>query len=190
MIEDLRRTGLCRLGVVPWIEDFTRYLDGCEKFPGHVKARPRAGIECNSMQDVMAAPHFLQYARSFTPLASEYFGEKAHLWSLNAFYTDKRTPFVPGIHGLHRDMEAEKILCLFMFGTPAGPDGAQVIVPKGYADQWEAICGPAGTAWLADTTRPHFGLHTEAARMLVWARWAAPGVPLARFAEQLPEISP
>ena len=186
MIEELRKSGLVRLGCVSWVGEFVDYLAGCEKYPGHVRARPRAGISCNSMQDVMAAPHFLQYAKSFTPLASEYFGETATLWSLNAFYTDEKTPFIPSINGLHRDQEADKILCLFVLGTDTPIWGSQLFAKD---PSWSRLVfGARGTAWLVDTTYPHCGFLGREPRTLAWARWAAPGVPLARFAEQLPEI--
>ncbi len=184
-LEQLRSTGICRLGVVPWVGEFVDYLAACERYPGHVKARPRAGIWNNQMSDVMAAPHFLDYAKSFTPLASEYFGKPAHLWSLNAFYTDHRTPYIGSINGLHVDREADKILTLFVLGTDTGMDGAQVIAND--FDQWGVIWGPAGTAWLADTRRPHCGLLPLKPRMLAWARWADV-VPLAKHTEQLPDV--
>ncbi len=185
MIDELRKTGLVRLGQVSWVEEFTGYLASCERFPGHVKARPRAGISCNSMADVMAAPRFLDYAKSFTPLATEYFGEPAHLWSLNAFYTDDKTPYIPGVNGLHRDREAGKILVLFMFGTYTGADAAQFIATSPL--RYDAIWGPAGTVWLADTTRHHFGLLPREPRTLVWARFAN-CIPPAKAAENLPDI--
>lgn len=189
MIEDLRRTGLARLGVLSWVKEFTDHLDGCEKWPGHVKARPRAGITCNAMSDVMAAPRFLDYAKSFTPLASEYFGEQATLWSLNAFYTDKDTPYIPSLHGLHRDREAPKILCLFMLGTNTASDGAQLLFPdQSDLHGWHAIWGIRGTAWIADTTMLHCGLLSQHPRMIAWARWSAPGYPPAFHVERLPVV--
>jgi hypothetical protein len=170
MIAELRRTGLCRLGQVSWVKDFTDYLATCEKFAGHVKDRPRPGIWHNSMADVMAAPKFAPYARTFTPLASEYFGEPAHLWSFNAFYTDENTPYIPSVNGLHRDREAPKILVLFMLGTRTEAEAAQLIANG--PEKWDAIYGPAGTAWLADTTYRHCGLLPKEPRMIAWARWA------------------
>lgn len=188
MIEELRRTGLVRLGVVPWIEEFVAHLAKCERYPGHVKARPRDGVECHAMTDVMAAPYFLDYAKSFTPLASEYFAEPATLWSLNAFWTDERTPFLRGLNGVHRDREADKIVCLFILGTDANIEAAQLLAHDDSPSLWHAIYGPRGTAWLADTTHRHCGQLPTEPRMLCWARWAAPGIPLAKHTEQLPEI--
>lgn len=184
-LEELCQTGLCRLGIMPWIGEFTDYLAKCEKFPGHVKARPRAGIWNNQMSDVMAAPHFLDFAKGFTPLATEYFGEPAHLWSLNAFYTDQSTPYIGSINGLHMDREADKILTLFMLGTDTSIQGAQMMTID--ARQAELVYGPAGSAWLADTRAFHCGFLPTAPRMLVWARWANV-VPLAKYSEQLPDV--
>ena len=185
MIDELNDTGFCALARVPWVGEFTGYLDTKPRWAGHVKARPRHGIFCNSMADVIAAPHFLEYAKNFTPVASKYFGEQAHLWSLNAFYTDADTPFIPGVNGLHCDREAEKILVLFMLGRDTGPDGAQLLMTRPHS--WAAMWGQAGTAWLADTTMPHCGLLPKKPRMIAWARWANV-VPQAKFDEQLPEV--
>ena len=87
--------GFLRLGVLPWIGSVVDHLNDCPKFPGHIKAHPRLGMSCNSMEDVMAAPHFLDYSKSLTPIVSKYFQEPAILWSLNAFYTDRNTPYFP-----------------------------------------------------------------------------------------------
>ncbi len=192
MIDELRRTGIARWGVVPWINEFVDYLANCPRYPGHVRARPREGIFCNAMSDVIAAPYFLPFAKKFTSVASDYFGEPAHLWSLNAFYTDERTPYVGSINGLHRDREADKILTLFMFGTDVDKDGAQILAPNWFGpgpipQQWDAVWGRAGTAWLADTRNLHCGLLPQKPRCLVWARWANV-VPLAKHSEQLPDI--
>ncbi len=185
MIEHLKSSGICRLGILPWVKEFTYHLANCERYPGHVKARPRAGIECNSMADVMAAPHFLAYAQSLTPLASKFFGKPAHLWSLNAFYTDKHTPYIGSLNGLHVDREADHMLTLFMLGTDTGPDGAQIVAHEG--TQWNAMWGPAGSAWLTDVSRLHCGLLPLKPRLLAWARWADM-VPLAKYTEQLPDL--
>ncbi len=185
MIEELRRIGLCRLGIVDWIGEFIEFMSWKPKLPGHVENRPRPGIWHNRMADVMAAPHFLEFAKSFTPLASEYFGESAHLWSLNAMHTDQTAPY--GVNGLHRDREAEKILALFMFGTDVAKTGAQILLPEDDEAKSEWVWGPKGTAWLADPRHLHMGLLPQAPRMLIWARWANV-VPAAKVDENLPDI--
>jgi hypothetical protein len=187
MLANLRRTGLTRLGVMPWVDEFMAHLQGCERFPGHVRARPRAGIWNNAMVDVMAAPHFLDFAKSLTPLATDYFGEAAHLWSLNAFYTDAKTPYIGSVNGMHRDREADKILTLFMLGSDTEITGAQILVGKSEQDA-ALIYGKAGTCWLADTRHWHCGLLPLQPRCLAWARWANV-VPMAAAAEQLPEVA-
>ena len=184
-LDGLRETGLSRLGVVPWADEFVDVLTLQPRRPGHVGSRPRPGVFHNSMADVMAAPHFLDYAKSLTPLASEYFGEPAHLWSLNAFCTDRDTPYIAGINGLHRDREADKILVLFVLGADTDVQGAQLFVTK--AGRAELVHGPKGTAWLADTTQLHCGLIPNGPRMIAWARWANV-VPQAKSEEGLPGI--
>jgi len=136
---------------------------------GHVANRPRPGIFHSRMEDVMAAPHFAGYATALTPTVSGYFGEPARLWSLNAFYTTRDTPYIPGLHGLHKDLEASKIVALFVLGYGTPLDSAQLHMrPDGLL---EPIYGPAGTAWIADQTHYHMGLIPSRPRMVAWARW-------------------
>lgn len=185
--EQLRLDGFLRLEPVLWIGEFVAHLRKCDRRMGHVAARPRPGIMCNSMEDVMAAPHFLDYAKGFTPLATEYFEKPARLWSLNAFYTDNNTPYIGSVNGLHRDTEAPQVLVLFVLGYDTAIDGAQILVNGSH--QAELLYGPAGTAWLADTRHLHCGLLPRGPRMIAWARWADE-TPLAASVEQLPEIQP
>lgn len=192
-VEELRSTGLCRIGLAPWISDFVSYIDKCERYPGHVKARrPKPGIECHASEDVIAAPGLLAYAKGLTPIASEYFGCPAHLWSLNAFYTRPDTGFWRGLHGLHSDKATsdgaagEKLLALFVLGFDTAITGAQLHVrPDGLI---EPIYGPAGTAWLADQSHLHAGLIPEKPRLLLWARWAEK-IPQAFYDEKLPVLA-
>jgi hypothetical protein len=190
MLENLRRDGFVRLGIMPWIDDFVAHVAKCERYAGHVKARkPKPGIECHAPEDVIAAPGLLDAAKILTPLASEYFGEPAVLWSLNAFYTMPDAAFARGLHGLHSDHNTgtagDKLLALFVLGFDADITGAQLHVrPDGLI---EPIYGPAGTAWLADQSHLHAGLIPEKPRMLLWARWAEK-IPQAWHDEKLPVI--
>ena len=171
MSASLEKDGYLLLPAVTWIEDTVDYLKMCPKNPGHVKDRPRPGICHNAMEDVMTAPYFKEYAMALTPMASAFFGEPAVLWSLNAFYTSPDTPYVPSVNGVHRDSEAPKILTLFILGYDTDVDGAQILLsPDG--SSFRAFYGPAGTAWLADTSRIHAGLLPKKERLLLWARWA------------------
>jgi hypothetical protein len=185
--DELRATGICRLGIVPWVGEFNEFMSWKPRMPGHVSSRPRPGIFHSQMKDVMAAPHFLGYAKSFTPLASEYFGSPAHLWSLNAMHTDEKTPYVPGVNGLHRDREADKILALFMFATDVEVTGAQLFMASDDPDNMRMIYGPKGTAWICDPRNFHCGLLPRGPRTLVWARFADV-VPAAKAAENLPDV--
>jgi len=191
-VEQLRTTGLARLGIVPWIDDFLGFM--CERplFPGHVKARlPKPGVFCYAPEDVIAAPGLLTHAKSLTSLASEYFGEPAHLWSLNAFVTRPDAGYWRGLHGLHSDVTTSnnavgnKALAFFVLGHDTDITGAQLHVrPDGLI---EPIFGPAGTCWLADQSHLHCGLIPEKPRLLLWARWAEK-IPQAFFDEKLPVI--
>lgn len=206
ILASLRFSGVARLGVVPWpIDDFVDYLVLRPRYAGHVKARPREGIWCNSMRDVMEAPFFLEYAKSFHELAWDYFergsGPQPHLWSLNCFYTDAKTPYIGPINGLHIDREAEKILTLFVLGEDTTDEGAQLVKTFGAFSRRDEVCGadakhggqaelfygPRGTAWLADGTLPHCGLLSRKPRMLAWARFAN-CIPQTKYEEGLPDV--
>lgn len=189
-VTEIRTNGYSRLGVVPWIGDFVAHLSNCEKFPGHVKARrPKPGIECHAPEDVIAAPGLLPFAKSLTPIASEYFGCPAYLWSLNAFYTHPDAAFARGLHGLHSDQNTgtagDKLLALFVLGYDTDITGAQLHVR--HDGLIEPIYGPAGTAWLADQSHLHCGLIPEKPRLLLWARYAEK-IPQAFYDEKLPVI--
>lgn len=187
---EIRINGFARLGVVPWIDEFVASIMDRPRYPGHVKARkPKHGIECHSPEDVIAAPGLLPFAKSLTPIASEFFGCPAHLWSLNAFYTMPDAAYWRGLHGLHSDHNTgtagDKLLALFVLGFDTDITGAQLHVrPDGLI---EPIYGAAGTAWLADQSHLHCGLIPETPRLLLWARWAEK-TPQAFFDEQLPAI--
>lgn len=183
-VAELRAEGIAHLGCMPWATEFIAALDAKTKLPGHAANYPRPGIFHHSMVDVMEAPHFLQYAKSLTPTASAYFNEIAVLWSLNVFHTEPGTPFLADVHGLHRDAEAPKILVLFMLCRDTDADGAQLLQHPNEPHRWHAIYGPAGTAWLADTSFPHLGLIPNKPRSIAWARFAnirpsaADGLPI------------
>lgn len=179
------KDGILRLGILPWIDEFVAFMDTCPRYPGHIKARPRVGLECNSMDDVIRAPHFLDYAKSLTPTVSRYFGQPAILWSLNAFYTDRNTPYFPGLHGLHKDRGGEKIVALFVLGYDTPIDSAQLHMRPD--ELLEPLYGPKGTAWLADNTQYHCGLIPSRPRMLMWARWAEK-IPQEFYDERLPAL--
>ena len=171
----LKRQGLAPLPPAAFVHEFVDYLKDKESRPGHVDDRPRAGIRHYRMEDVMAAPGFLELAKGLNRAASTYFEEPAILWSLNVYTTDPDTPHVRGITGLHQDGEAPKILTLFMLCEDTPADAAQLFVPKDAdrSDRWYAMYGAAGTCWLADTSMPHLGLiPRDRRRTIAWARWA------------------
>jgi hypothetical protein len=185
VLASLRTYGVCRLPEFERVDEFSSYLEARPKYPGHVKARPRPGVSCNSMSDVLSAPYFLDYAKSLQPLVEAYFEVPAFLWSLNAYYMDGDTPYMPGVNGLHVDKEADKILTLFTFGTDVDITGAQVFVDSNSTAQ--LIYGRRGTTWLADNRKMHCGMISKQKRMIAWARWADK-IPRAFYDEQLPVI--
>jgi hypothetical protein len=179
VLEALRRDGIVTVGQMPQWSAVKGFLDKRRRWPGHTRAMPAPWAECYSMEDCLRAPGFLDFARQFSALAAEYFGEPSILWSLNAFWTQPATFTTPSwkyINEFHRDAEAPKILTLFFFLTDVDEDGAHVFQKGTHngAGQGEevTIAGPAGTAFIADTRGLHFGRKPAKPRLIAWARWA------------------
>src|SRR5882672_5176918 len=70
-----------------------------------------------TMDTVVGAPYWLEYAISILPLAKQFFGEPTLLYSLLCFWTQPgRIPYIE-THDWHHDQDDRKQLGLFMFGT-------------------------------------------------------------------------
>jgi hypothetical protein len=194
-LEKFDRDGIQIFDPVPWIDGYVDFLKSKPRYPGHVKAMPAAGAECNSMADVLEAPYFLAFAKSFTQAASSYFRDKAVLWSLNTYYTGPSSANVSYTMDLHRDSEADRLFVLFLFGTDVGEDGAHVYLKGTHrldknpaAAEAIRVYGPKGTAFVVDTRGVHCGLKPQNPRMISWARWVPGKLPDAFYSERLPLI--
>lgn len=161
---------------------------------------------CHAMRDVILAPHLFEAALELRELAQDYFdGERPLLYSMNVIWTQP-APGVPqyqDTHSWHRDGDDRKQLVMFMFGTDVGIDGAHLYQKGSHRiadsdlgrdfrdpapESIEAIYGPAGSVFLADTGGLHIGLRPRKHRMLAWARWGVSDPPESYRWDQLAPI--
>lgn len=158
------------------------------RFAGHVKreGRPCAGmpISCFDMHDLIAAPHFWEWALEFSDIAALYLGLPPLLYSMNLFESlPSSLPAHPGIEVFHRDYDDVKFLALFLYLTDVYPGDGSHLYQVGTQDGGPStrtveICGPRGTAFLADTRGFHTGIRpTSGPRRLAWARWGVSNPP-------------
>lgn len=136
---------------------------------------------CVHTDDAIRAPFLLERALELTDVAAGYLGvDPPVLYSANAFWTRPGpNPTRPDIQEFHRDYDDVRFLALFVLLTDTDKEeGAQELEgPDGVVRQ---IHGPAGTCFLADTSRRHRGLkprHRE--RGIVWFRWGISEYPPA-----------
>ncbi len=166
------------------------FLRQCSTYPGHVKGASVAPHEpgnstCWAPEDVLAAPHFFEFAMRFRELASTYFGQDALLYSVNAFTTYPITgPMNPDIQKWHRDRDDSKFVALFVYLTdvPTVEAGAHLYKLGTHAGAVDGpvdtVLGPVGTAFLADGSGLHMGVRpAEQPRTIAWARWGVSDPP-------------
>jgi len=160
----------------------------------------------------ITAPHFLEFALSFTDDMEEYLGGFPYLYSVHSFWTRPSNDRMnEDIQVWHRDRDADHFLVLFMFGSPVmeiedGPHQFQTRTHRGVqGGHIEFMYGRAGDCFIADTRGLHMGMRpTRGQRLIHWARWclgtepqsyawdkmapiAASQVPIARPDERLRE---
>jgi hypothetical protein len=178
--------------------EFNNHLSGRPLWDGHVQAKSggRGGdpassqSTCWAMEDVILAPHFLEFAIELFPIAREILSGAALLYSLNAFTTYPREgPTSPDIQEFHRDYDDSKFVALFLLCSDVDSveDGSHQFVPGSHSDpdgrgvdgrEVVNITGPAGTAFLAATRGLHRGVRPcRRPRTLAWARWGVSDPP-------------
>lgn len=225
MLESLRRSGivrapdlsLCREEVLALHE----HLDQCRVWNAHVTPKateppvllPQALAErrwpmlCHDMESVVVAPCLLELALGCWPIAREYFGEPAVLYSMNAFWTQPAPgPDYQDTHSWHRDGDDRKQLVLFLFGTDVdrASDGAHLYQAGTHRlsdgqlgrdfrapppEVTVSVTGKAGTAFLADTGGVHMGLRPSSGpRLLLWARWGVSEPPQSYHWDRLSPV--
>lgn len=202
-------------GIWPHAKAVHDHLKKCPVYKGHVVAQgdkiertweETEGLETLShkMEDVIAAPHFLEFALSYTDLAEAVLGEFPYLYSLNAFWTRPgHWALDPNIQNWHRDRDDRKFLVLFLFGTDVGDDGAHLFAKGTHRDPPNSphglppnakiaeFSGPRGTYFFAQTFGVHMGRkpqHRE--RLLGWVRWCVSEKPQSYVWDGLKPIAP
>jgi hypothetical protein len=193
-VEALRSTGLCIVEpfTLTEIAEINAYLFAQPVFyDAHVpqtsrnrgefdpiqRDDPRAvASECVCVHNdhVLLAPHLLERALSYTDVAAAYLEcDPPWLYSANCFWSRPgAAPLRDDIQEFHKDYDDKKFVALFVFLTDVlrdadgphdlfGPDGEE-----------RTVRGPAGTVFLADTSRMHRGRKpTTHERGFCWYRW-------------------
>lgn len=203
-VATLRRLGYCEVPGLTSAELVmtNTFLLGCQVYDrAHVPqtarnenrgpvARADATGDCLCVHtwDSVRVPHLFELGLAYSAEAAEYLEvECANAYSSNAFWT--RPSFSPArgdIQEFHSDRDDERFLALFVYLTDVlrhedgpheitGPDGAV-----------RPVYGPAGTAFLADTSRPHRGVKpTSRERGIWWWRWGISARPPANVWDKI-----
>jgi len=216
ILDDLHWRGLALTGAMPHANEFTAHLKTCPVFPGHVIAQGD-GVARNwegaldrevlshRMADVLAAPHFFDFAVKFTPAIARFFGEPPVMYSFNAFWT-RPGPTLPdvNIQQWHRDRDDRKFVALFMYGTDVASDeqGPHLYVTgshKTYDDgnrppvsfeEVQRVSGIAGTTFLECPRGLHMGIKpVDGERLLAWARWGVSEKPRSYLWDKLEPVA-
>lgn len=129
---------------------------------------------CVPTRNAVLAPHLLEHALGYTDLAAAYLGrDPPVLYSMNAFWTRPGTaPSRPDIQEFHQDQDDERFLVMFFYLTDINEPTYGPHEIKGFDGVTRTVYGPAGTAFLADTSQPHRGVKPRRGeRCLAWVRW-------------------
>lgn len=200
--EDRASRLAAHLRVAPCYEGHVRvYGDGVPR--SYEDASSQFDLWCHDLATVVAAPYLWEFVVGCAPVAVEYLGGAARLYSMNAFWTRPTTSAPrPDLQGFHRDRDDERFVALFVYGTPV-PDlagGPHVFVVGSHLDDDPAaeagsrsdvsVLGPAGTAFFVDTSGLHMGAKPlREPRLLIWARWGVSERPWAYVNDQLSPVS-
>ncbi len=153
-------------------------------------------IWCHAMADVVAAPHFFEFALQQVELARAYLEALPRLYSMNAFWTrpGTRAP-VAYLQEWHRDNDDDRFLAFFVYGTDVeeeadGPHEFQIGTHLGLESGGPlSVLGTAGTAWAADTHGLHRGSKPKRGhRLLLWARYGVSDPPRAYLQDRLEPV--
>jgi hypothetical protein len=198
----LRRDGIVKVPGMPveQVDALWVAMQDQPRFAGHVKreGRPCEGmpISCWDMHDLMMAPHFWEFALAFTPMAALYLQTAPLLYSLNLFESlPSDMDLHPGIEVFHRDYDDTRFVALFLYLTDVNPGDGSHLYQIGTQDgaPWTRtieVCGPRGTAFLADTRGFHRGFRpTSGPRRMAWARWGVSDPPASYVRDCLRPIS-
>jgi Phytanoyl-CoA dioxygenase (PhyH) len=145
----LRRDGIA---YVPWsmgaaeLAEMKAFLDECLVWPAHVSTKADQTfrkklkdarkskdwpVYSPTMEDVVRAPHWLEYAMRCFPLAKEYFGEFPRLYSVNVFWSQPANYPYGETHDWHRDGDDRKQFGMFLFGTDVTEEDGPHLYQRG-----------------------------------------------------------
>lgn len=151
------------------------------------------GSECVCVHtaDAIAAPNLFERGIEHLDLASEYLGrDPAVAYSANAFWTRPGPAAVrEDIQAFHVDRDDVRFLAMFCYLTDVvhDEDGPQDL--EGPDGVRRTIRGPAGTVFVADTSRLHRGRKpTTGERGLYWWRWGVSDRPPANEWDKIEPI--
>ncbi len=177
-----------------YTEHVQAYSDGAARNFDHTAEGTE--IWCHAMSDVVAAPHFFEFALAQVELARAYLEALPRLYSMNAFWTrpGTRAP-VAHLQEWHRDNDDDRFLAFFVYGTDVeeeadGPHEYQLGTHHGGEPGGPiSVFGPAGTAWAADTHGLHRGPKpARGHRLLLWARYGVSDPPRAYLQDRLESV--
>ncbi len=137
---------------------------------------------CVHTDDAILAPHLLEKALSLIDLAAAYVKRDPPVtYSANAFWTRPGKAAPRGdIQEFHCDVDDKSFLAMFVYLTDVLRDEDGPHDLTGPLGDVSTIRGPAGTVFLADTSRPHRGRKPQAAeRGIAWVRWGVSDRPAA-----------
>lgn len=137
---------------------------------------------CIDLPDAILCPHIFDRGLELTDVAGTYLDCDPPLaYSMNAFWTRPGPGAIrPDIQEMHVDADDIRFLVMFVYlnDVITEQDGPQDL--EGPDGVTRTIYGPAGTVFLADTSRPHRGRKPiSGERGLAWFRWGVSNPPPA-----------
>ena len=147
---------------------------------------------CVPTADAVVAPHLLETALSLTDVAAAYLArDPPVMYSANAFWTRPGPEAVRAdIQAYHRDTDDEHFLAMFVYLTDVLDDAGGPQDLEGPDGMVRTIFGPAGTVFLADTSRLHRGRKpTKGERGIAWVRWGISERPAANAWDKIEPIA-
>lgn len=160
---------------------------------GQVDRKTAAASECVCVHtsDAIVAPHLFERAIAATDIASEYLGrDPAVCYSANVFWTRPGAAAIrEDIQAFHVDKDDERFLAMFIYLSDVLTDDQGPQDLEGPDGIYRTIRGPAGTVFLADTSRQHRGRKPKnGERGLAWWRWGVSDNPPAGVWDKIEPI--
>jgi hypothetical protein len=146
---------------------------------------------CVTTATAILAPHLFERGLAATDIAAAYLGRDPPVaYSSNCFWTRPGiAPIRADIQDFHRDTDDIRFLAMFVYlndvlSDETGPH--DLTGPDGIT---RTVYGPAGTAFLADTSLLHRGRKpTKMERGMWWFRWGISDRPAAGVWDKIASI--